>query len=204
MSLLAEAHALRGEFEEADAHLGAAQAVAAERGLEEHPPTEQVHVAAGIVALARGAVEVAEERFERAVALARRGGERIEVAHALLWLGTARARRGDRDGAREALDRARDVLSGSTVPGLVPLLDELARELDETSEPRPAADDEPLSDAELRVLRLLPTDLTYREIGAELYLSLNTVRTHAGRIRRKLGASTRDEAVSRARERDLV
>jgi DNA-binding CsgD family transcriptional regulator len=30
------------------------------------------------------------------------------------------------------------------------------------------------------------------------------VRTHAGRIRRKLGASTRDEAVSRARERDLV
>jgi DNA-binding CsgD family transcriptional regulator len=37
-----------------------------------------------------------------------------------------------------------------------------------------------------------------------LYLSLNTVRTHGQRIRRKLGASTRDEAVSAARRLELI
>jgi LuxR family maltose regulon positive regulatory protein len=207
MSLLAEACALRGELEEADALVGAALAIAAERDLEEHPPTEQAHVAAGIVALARNAVETAEERFERAVALARRGGDRVEIAHALLWLGTARARQGDRDGAQDALDRARDVLGGKTVAGLVATVDALAREVQAPSRPPAAdsaADDEPLSDAEVRVLRLLPTDLTYREIAGELYLSVNTVRTHATRVRRKLGASTREEAVRRARERDLL
>jgi ATP/maltotriose-dependent transcriptional regulator MalT len=206
MGLLAEACALRGDLEEADALAGAALAVAADRGLEEHPPTEQAHVAAGIVALSRGAFEAAESRFERAATLARRGGDSVEIAHALLWLGTGRARMGDSDGAHAALARARDVLGGKTVPGLTAMLETLARELDSLSA-RPAdaaTTEEPLSDAELRVLRLLPTDLTYREIATELYLSLNTVRTHAGRIRRKLGASTRDEAVSRARERGLL
>ena len=206
MVIVAEACALRGELEEADALVGAALAITAERDLQEHPPTEQVHVAAGIVALARGAIEVAEEHLERAATLARRGGDSIEVAHALLWLGMARARHADPDGARDALDRARDVLGGRTVPGLVDPLEALARELDRPSDAprRGVAAGEPVSDAELRVLRLLPSDLSYREIANELYLSLNTVRTHAGRIRRKLGASTRDEAVSRARERDLL
>ncbi len=152
MALIAEACALRGELEEADALVDAALSVARERGLEEHPPTEQVHVVTGILALTRDAVEVAEERFERAVALARRGGDRIEVAHALLWLGNARARHADPDGAREALDRARDELRGNTVPGLAELVAELARGLDEPARPHTAVDDEPLTDAEVRVL----------------------------------------------------
>jgi DNA-binding CsgD family transcriptional regulator len=85
-----------------------------------------------------------------------------------------------------------------TVPGLAGSFEALVRELDSPSAAHAAATttEEPLSDAELRVLRLLPTDLTYREIAGELYLALNTVRSHAGRVRRKLGASTRDEAVS--------
>jgi LuxR family maltose regulon positive regulatory protein len=206
MGLVAEVCALRGEVEEADALVGAALAIAADRRLEEHPPTEQVHVAAGILALQRGAVDAAEEHFERAVALARRGGDRVEIPHALLWLGSARARQGETDGARDALARARDVLGETTVAGLSPLLEALALELDEPGLPAVVATTtaEPLSAAELRVLRLLPTDLTYRQIAGQLYLSLNTVRTHAGRIRRKLGAPTRDEAVSRARERGLL
>ena len=54
------------------------------------------------------------------------------------------------------------------------------------------------SAAELGVLRLLATDLTQREIGTQLYLSVNTVKTHTRSLYRKLGASSREEAVTRA------
>ena len=56
-----------------------------------------------------------------------------------------------------------------------------------------------VSEAELRVLRLLPTSLTLRGIGQELYLSLNTVKTHTRALHRKLGVTNRTEAVDRAR-----
>ena len=56
-----------------------------------------------------------------------------------------------------------------------------------------------VSEAEMRVLRLLPTPLTLREIGDRLYLSLNTVKTHTRSLHRKLGVSCRSEAVERAR-----
>jgi LuxR family maltose regulon positive regulatory protein len=57
-----------------------------------------------------------------------------------------------------------------------------------------------LSDAERRVLRLLASDLSLREIGGELFLSVNTVKTHKRSIYRKLGVSSRSAAVSAARE----
>ena len=57
---------------------------------------------------------------------------------------------------------------------------------------------EALTDAELAVLRLLRGDLSQREIGSELYISLNTVKSHTRSIYRKLGVATRAEAVERA------
>jgi LuxR family maltose regulon positive regulatory protein len=61
-----------------------------------------------------------------------------------------------------------------------------------------------LSERELRVLRLLASELTQREIGNELYLSLNTIKSHTRTIFRKLGASSREQAVARARELELI
>ena len=61
-----------------------------------------------------------------------------------------------------------------------------------------------LTDAELRLLPLLATHMTFREIGAHLYVSRNTVKTHAISIYRKLDASSRHEAINRAIELDLV
>jgi LuxR family transcriptional regulator, maltose regulon positive regulatory protein len=55
-----------------------------------------------------------------------------------------------------------------------------------------------LSDAERRILRLLASDLSLPEIGRELYLSTNTVKTHTRAIYRKLGVSSREEAVKAA------
>lgn len=74
----------------------------------------------------------------------------------------------------------------------------------------PSIDREPLSHAhelspsELRVLRLLPTNLTRPEIAGELYVSVNTVNTHIRSIYSKLGARDRSSAVSRARELRLL
>jgi len=59
--------------------------------------------------------------------------------------------------------------------------------------------DEP-SPSELRVLRLLPTNLTRPEIARELDVSINTVNTHIRSIYSKLGARDRSSAVRRARE----
>lgn len=205
MALLATAHARRGELDTAERLVEASLATTAARGLGEHPPTEQTYVAAGIVALQREEHEHAEEQLEHAATLARRGGDRLEIAHALLWLGVARARSGDAAGAEDALAAARTQLDGARVPNLVELTHTLERQVRETPAADPETpDSELLSSAELRVLELLPSDLTYREIADRLYLSLNTVRTHGQRIRRKLGASTRDEAVSAARRLGLL
>ena len=61
-----------------------------------------------------------------------------------------------------------------------------------------------LTRAERRVLDLLPTHLTPPQIGAELFLSHNTVKTHLRAIYRKLGASSRAEAVAHSRELGLL
>jgi LuxR family transcriptional regulator, maltose regulon positive regulatory protein len=57
----------------------------------------------------------------------------------------------------------------------------------------------PLSAAELRVLRMLDSHRSHKQIGTELCLSPNTVKTHAGSLYRKLGVSRRAQAIERAR-----
>jgi LuxR family maltose regulon positive regulatory protein len=63
---------------------------------------------------------------------------------------------------------------------------------------------EPLSDAELRVVRYLPSNLKASEIAAELFVSTNTVRTPLRHIHAKLDAHGRAEAVARARQLRLL
>jgi LuxR family maltose regulon positive regulatory protein len=61
-----------------------------------------------------------------------------------------------------------------------------------------------LTTAELRVLRFLPSHLSFREVAARLHVSANTVKTQAHAVYRKLDASSRSEAVARAREVGLI
>ena len=56
-----------------------------------------------------------------------------------------------------------------------------------------------LTRCEARVLRYMPTKLSTREIAGDLYLSVNTVKTHQRHVYQKLGARNRMEAVERAR-----
>ncbi len=63
---------------------------------------------------------------------------------------------------------------------------------------------DPLSERELEVLRLLPTNLTTPEMAAELYISVSTVRSHIKSIYSKLDVHRRSEAVNRAEELGLL
>ena len=76
---------------------------------------------------------------------------------------------------------------------------------DTPSAPRSASlDHEALSDAEIRVLRYLPTNLSAEGVAGQLYVSVHTVKTHMRHIYAKLDVHTRAEAVSRARELGLI
>ena len=61
-----------------------------------------------------------------------------------------------------------------------------------------------LTGAELRLLPLLSTHLSMPEIAGELFLSPNTIKSQAYSLYRKLGASTRSQAVTRSRELGLL
>lgn len=82
------------------------------------------------------------------------------------------------------------------------ILDVLAGALPQGGAPAENIDE--LSEAELRVVRYLPTNLRTPEIANELFVSTNTVRTHLRHIYSKLGAHGRAEAVDRARELGLL
>jgi LuxR family maltose regulon positive regulatory protein len=103
---------------------------------------------------------------------------------------------------RALVARYRDWIDGSW-----PFLDELA---DASLDPAPTAVSpmpamiEPLSERERVVLRYLPTMLTFEEIGSELYISVNTTKSHVRSIYRKLGVVGRRDAVRRARQLHLL
>ena len=107
----------------------------------------------------------------------------------------------DQGAAMEELSQ-HTALNGRT-PGLAP---RPGRDTGSVSVPAtvPASLPDPLSGRELQVLRLLESDLTGPQIAAELYVSVNTLRTHTKRIFTKLDVSTRAAAVRRARELGLL
>jgi LuxR family transcriptional regulator, maltose regulon positive regulatory protein len=92
---------------------------------------------------------------------------------------------------------------GAAVQGHVRRLLGRAQTPAATGEPRQSLVD-PLSQRELQVLRLLDSDLTGPQIARELYVSVNTLRTHTKRIFTKLDVTTRAAAVRRAHERGLL
>ena len=63
---------------------------------------------------------------------------------------------------------------------------------------------EQLTERETAVLRYLPTRMSQREISSELFVSLNTTKTHCAAIYRKLGVGDRKAAVQAAREMGLL
>jgi LuxR family transcriptional regulator, maltose regulon positive regulatory protein len=206
-SCLAAIHAERGELEDGERFARTALGLAEEYGLEEHWATTMAHVVHAGTLERRRQLDEADAEASRAVALSRRGVAHAEIAYALQAHARARHEMGDAEGARRLLQDARETVESCPDPGiLVDILATAEHTLGRASRPTappPTSGDE-LTERELVVLRLLGTELSLREIGAELYVSHNTVKTHCRGIYRKLGAAGREEAFARAREVGLL
>jgi ATP/maltotriose-dependent transcriptional regulator MalT len=197
-----------GDWRACAAHIEAAFDLVRARGLEEYLECSLAHVARGRLLHHDRRLSEARSELERAAALARRGVGLVELAYVLVTLAELLRELGDRRAARELVLEARELLASAPEPGtLVPRL--LARAesglrlVRHVSGARSVVTDE-LTPREQAVLLLLPSGLSAKEIGGELGISRDTIKTHTKSIYRKLGASSRRDAVARARELDLL
>jgi len=177
-----------------------------ELGLSTAPQSSLAYTAAGAVYARRGQLAEATSEFEHALRCRRRwvGISPWPTVEILLRLAPVLAELDDLPGATALLDEARQLLTWLP-DGADAQLTRLAR-LDRqlAGQSRAGSLAEPLTERERAVLQLLRGPLSLREIGHELYLSLNTIKTHTRAIYRKLGVSDRQDAVAKGRELDLL
>lgn len=204
---LAAATLAAGDLEGARRWVAAAEVLRVEQSLEEYWMGSLATAVAGQMAAAAGDLEQARERLEWAGVLARRGVARPEQLYALAALAPVQATIGDPDAAAATMRSARRTLRDSPSPGVfVHMLDDAERRLrgKPARASRAEVEVEELSAREMSVLRLLGSELSVAQIGEELYISRNTVKTHVRGIYRKLDADTRTAAVARAKELSLL
>jgi LuxR family maltose regulon positive regulatory protein len=198
----------RGDWRGCSAKVEAAFDVVRANGLDEYWICTSAHVARGQLFRHDRRPTEARAELERAVGLARRGAGLVEWCYALTALAELLRELGDRRAARELVLEARELLSrcpepGTLAPRLVERLESALRLVVDVSAARPVVTDE-LTAREEAVLGLLPTGLSAREIGGELGISRDTVKTHTKRIYQKLGVSSRRDAVARGRDLGLL
>jgi LuxR family maltose regulon positive regulatory protein len=203
---LAQLSMARRSWERADGFLEGALAEIDAYGLESDATLAPVFAASSLHLAHRGDVAAARVELRRTRALLARGVQTspwFEVEGRLLLAETALLL-ADGVAAGTLLAEARSLAGDTHELGDLPSkLDELGRSLralPTEGHLGPSA----LTTAELRLLHYLPTHLTFREIGEQIHLSRNTVKTQAVAIYRKLGVSSRSEAVDSARRYGLV
>ena len=170
--------------------------------LQESPSAAPAWMADAVTAALEGRPARAQRAAERATRLVLTGG--LTQAWALLERTAIEIRRGRLRVAGELLSHARELLEKARDPGpLAARADELAAALAAAEADAGSALTEVPSAAEIAVLRLLLRH-SVREIAAELYLSVNTIKTHIRALYRKLGVNSREEAVARATALGLI
>jgi LuxR family maltose regulon positive regulatory protein len=141
----------------------------------------------------------AEREATRGERLRRASQPTAAHAHALLVLAAVRAARSRRTRAVSDLERARAIIDELPDPGRLPALAvAVETTLNDASAGPPQGVIEEPSQGELAVLRCLASDLSQREIGSQLYVSVNTVKSHTRELYRKLGVHSRAAAITRA------
>ena len=198
--------ARQGAWGEAGRYARMAQALVEERGLGDYATSALAHVVSARIALHEGRQEDARAALARAHRL------RPLLDHGLPWLTIeigleltrAHLALAEVAAARTIFTETERVLElrpdmGSLVEDVRELHDRLAATAGSAG-----AWAMSLTAAELRLLPYLATHLTFPEIASRLFLSRNTVKTEAVAIYRKLGASSRSQAIARAVEVGLL
>ncbi|MBT5275997.1 MAG: response regulator transcription factor [Ilumatobacter sp.] len=141
-----------------------------------------------------------------AVELARRVPGDLALAYVLTICGDTLIDLGDPAG-HALLTEARSVINRCPDPGIADRYLSRIESRHNVAAARSARAEalvEQLTARETAVLRYLPTKMSQREIASELYVSLNTVKTHSSAIYRKLGVDNRKAAVQAARDHQLL
>jgi LuxR family maltose regulon positive regulatory protein len=195
-----------GDREQATASARAARTILRDHGWDNLPTLVLATAMSALVEAADGNpaasnADIALTRrnlvYMRAVATWSNVQCRLALARASLVLG-------DRVGARIFIDEAEQMVAQMPIAGRSnDQLAELRERLDRSASSLPHGPSS-LTSAELRVLHFLPTNLTLTEIAQRLYVSRNTAKTHAAAVYRKLGVSSRGEAVELARAVGLL
>jgi LuxR family maltose regulon positive regulatory protein len=196
-----------GRLAQARELASAARHVADDGDLRNTPQNSLAHAAIGALHALEGRLEEAHSELQRALRSRRRwaGLSPWPTLEALLRLASLLLDMGDRPGAAELFDEARDILTSLPDGAETQLhrLERLERRI-VARQPRVISLAEPLTEREVAVLRLLEGTLSLREIGNELHLSQNTIKTRTRVIYRKLGVSTRRDAVAKGRETGIA
>jgi LuxR family maltose regulon positive regulatory protein len=195
----------RQDWDEAETLAKRALEIVRDRHLDDYIMSPLVHAVAARTALHRGDIPRAQEHLARAARL------RPLLTHAfphfavltLLELARGYLTLHDPAGARTVLRQARDILQLRPDLGILPRrAEELRERLDAVH--GGTVGPSSLTTAELRLLPLLSTHLSFKEIGERLHISRHTVKSQAISIYRKLGVSSRGEAITRVHELGLL
>jgi len=201
LSLLAVVRVEQGRAGQAQELVRTARQLVGDSDLADTQQGSSVRTATGAVYAAQGRIVEARTEFEHALRIRRRwlGITPWPVIDSMVRLAAVLDDLGERPAAAALAGEARQLLTACP-GGAQAQWDRLHRLERRFTRPRPGAAGEPLTEREVTVLRLLQGTLSLRDIGQELYLSPNTVKTHTRAAYRKLGVSTRQDAIARAHE----
>ena len=195
-----------GTWDKAASLIGRARTHQREFGLDDYASGAHVAAAAALIAAHGGNQPVARASARRAASILAThqrfapwaaGLSRVLLARTHLLLGDVAA-------ARTLLpETERELASVPDASVLRTALDDVRRQVEAAGIAVPGGASS-LTTAEVRVLQYLPTHMSFREIGERLFISRNTVKTHALSVYRKLGVSSRSEAVDRAKALGVI
>ena len=170
-----------------------------------YPERMAAHYALGKVLAARGEPARGIDQIRKGLSLARGWVEPIFIAYGCLVLADTIGEYAEK---RSLVREARQFIEGPRGRGRIRELVVAAERKLALRRPRQQTAGtvhvEPLTERELEVLRFLKSDLSLREIAAELFISHNTIKSYTKAIYRKLGVTSRSAAVDATTDLDLI